>query len=137
MTGHADHDHDHDHGHSHGGRGHAHEGHLSGHNHVAGQGPTVLDIGDDFGALVLYTEAELVGAEIEISPDGERDRRRHVAVHAREIPGGTTMYAAVYYGLAAGTYDLWGADGSRALTVSIEGNEISEAVWPQGVLAPQ
>ena len=126
MTGH-DHSHGSEHGHTHG-----HD-----HNHVAGQGPTVLDIGDDMGALVLYTSAELVGAEIEISPDGEPDRRRHVAVHPREIPGGTTTYAAVYYGLEAGTYDLWAADGSRALTVSIEGNEISEAVWPQGVLAPR
>jgi hypothetical protein len=132
MTGHAHHDHDRSHDH-----GHAHDERLSGHNHVAGQGPTVLDIGDDFGALVLYTAAELVGAEIEISPDGEPDRRRHVAVHPREIPGGTTTYAAVYYGLEAGTYDLWAADGSRALTVSIEGNTITESVWPQGVLAPR
>jgi hypothetical protein len=133
MTGHAHSDHSHEHSHAH---DHAREGHLSGHNHVAGQGPTVLDIGDDFGALVLYTSADLVGAEIEISPDGEPDRRRHVAVHPRELPD-ETAYAAVYYGLAAGTYDLWGADGSRALTVSIEGNEITEAMWPQGVLAPR
>jgi hypothetical protein len=132
MTGHAHHDHDHGHSHD----GHAHDEHLSGHNHVAGQGPTVLDIGDDFGALVLYTSADLVGAEIEISPDGEPDRRRHVAVHPRQYPGGTA-YAAVYYGLAAGTYDLWAADGSRAITVSIEGNTITESVWPQGVLAPR
>jgi len=72
----------------------------------------------------------------QISPDGEPDRRRHVAVHPRQYPGGTA-YAAVYYGLAAGTYDLWAADGSRAITVSIEGNTITESVWPQGVLAPR
>jgi hypothetical protein len=123
-------DHDHSHGSEHG-HTHSHD-----HNHVAGQGPTVLDIGDDLGALVLYTAAELVGAEIEISPDGDPDRRRHVAVHPRQIPDGTA-YAAVYYGLAAGTYDLWAADGSRALTVSIEGNTITESVWPEGVLAPR
>jgi hypothetical protein len=135
MTGHAHSEHDHSHSHDHA-HGHSHEGHLSGHNHVAGQGPTLLDIGDDFGALVLYTSADLVGAEIEISPDGEPDRRRHVAVHPREMPDGTA-YAAVYYGLAAGSYDLWAADGSRALTVSIDGNTITESVWPQGVLAPR
>ena len=132
MTGHAHSEHDHSHPHGH---DHDHD-HLSGHNHVAGQGPTVLDIGDDFGALVLYTSADVVGAEIEISPDGEPDRRRHVAVHPRHFPGGTA-YAAVYYGLAAGTYDLWGADGSRALMVTIEGNTITESVWPEGVLAPR
>jgi hypothetical protein len=122
MTGH-----DHSHDHPHGGEHHS-------HNHVAGQGPTVLDIGDDVGALVLYTSVELVGAEIEISPDGDPDRRRHVAVHPRQYPGGTA-YAAVYYGLEAGSYQLWAADGSVALTVAIEGNTITEAMWPEGALA--
>ena len=121
MTGH-----DHSHGASHG------PDHS--HHHEAGQGSTVLDIGDDVGALVLYTSLELVGAEIEISPDGDPDRRRHVAVHPRQYPGGTA-YAAVYYGLEAGSYQLWAADGSVALTVTIEGNTITEAVWPEGVLA--
>ncbi|HEY0871436.1 MAG TPA: hypothetical protein VGD55_13630 [Acidothermaceae bacterium] len=117
------------HDHSHGGEHHTHD-----HRHEAGGGPTVLDIGDDVGALVLYTSLELVGAEIEISPDGEPDRRRHVAVHPRQYPGGTA-YAAVYYGLEAGSYQLWAADGSVALTVSIEGNTITEAMWPEGALA--
>jgi hypothetical protein len=117
------------HDHSHGGEHHSHS-----HHHEAGQGPTVLDIGDDVGALVLYTSVELVGAEIEISPDGEPDRRRHVAVHPRQYPGGTA-YAAVYYGLEAGSYQLWAADGSVALTVSVEGNTITEAMWPEGALA--
>jgi hypothetical protein len=119
------------HDHSHGGQRHTHS---HDHNHVAGNGPTVIDIGDDVGALVLYTTEELVGAEIEISPDGEPDRRRHVAVHPRQYPGGTA-YAAVYYGLEAGSYQLWAADGSVALTVSIEGNMITEAMWPEGALA--
>jgi hypothetical protein len=119
------------HDHSHGGEQHTHS---HDHNHVAGNGPTVIDIGDDVGALVLYTTEELVGAEIEISPDVEPDRRRHVAVHPRQYPGGTA-YAAVYYGLEAGSYQLWAADGSVALTVSIEGNTITEAMWPEGALA--
>jgi len=123
----------HDH-HSHDGHSHSHS-HTE-HNHVAGLGPTVLDIGDDVGALVLYTSAELVGAEIEISPHDAPHQRRHVAVHTREYPGGTA-HAAVYYGLAAGCYDLWAADGAVALTVSIDGNTITESVWPEGVLAPR
>ena len=127
MTARAGGEHDHDHGHHHDGHGHQHE---------AGNGPTVLDIGDDVGALVLHTSADLVGAEIEISPDGAPQHRRHVAVHTREYPGGTA-YAAVYYGLTAGTYELWAADGSVALTVRIKGNTITESVWPEGVLAPR
>jgi hypothetical protein len=120
---------------------HSHDGHSHGHshtehNHVAGLGPTVLDIGDDVGALVLYTSAELVGAEIEISPHDAPNQRRHVAVHTRQYPGGTA-HAAVYYGLTAGCYDLWAANGVVALTVSIDGNTITESVWPEGVLAPR
>jgi hypothetical protein len=132
ATGHSGGGH-HVHPHSHDSDAHAHDG---GHRHTAGQGPTVLDIGDDVGALVLYTSAELVGAEIEISPDGEPARRRHVAVHPRQFPGGTA-FAAVYYGLEEGSYDLWAADGSIALTVLIEGNAITESVWPEEVLAPR
>jgi hypothetical protein len=129
----ADAEHDHHGEHRHDGHGHTHDHDV---NHVAGQGPTVLDIGDDVGALVLYTSAEMVGSEIEISPDGEDARRRHVAVHPRQIPNGTA-HAAVYYGLSAGTYNLWAADGSIALTVSITGNTITESLWPEGVLAPR
>jgi hypothetical protein len=42
----------------------------------------------------------------------------------------------VYYGLTAGTYQLWAVDGSVALTVRIDGNAVTEALWPEGVLAP-
>jgi hypothetical protein len=118
------HDHDHDHGHS-----HAHD------PHAAGEGPTVLDIGGDIGALILHTAAELEGAEIEISPVGQPDKRRHVAVHARQLPGGRTIYAAMYYSLMTGSYDLWAADGSPALTVEITGGEIAECEWPDSVAA--
>jgi hypothetical protein len=41
-------------------------------NPHAGQGMVVLDIGDDIGALVISTPAELVGVEIEICPTGRR-----------------------------------------------------------------
>ncbi len=126
------HEHEHAHVHAH---EHRHAPSKTDH-HSAGQGPTVLDIGDDVGALVLYTSAALVGTEIEISPDGAPNRRRHVAVHAREFPD-ETAYAAVYYGLTKGAYQLWAADGSVALTASIEGNAVTESVWPEGILAPR
>ena len=72
----------------------------------------MLDIGDDFGALVLYTSADLVGAEIEISPDADPDRRRHVAVHPRHYPGGTASQPCTTASLPALT-TCGGADGSR------------------------
>jgi len=98
--------------------------------HLAGQGPPVLDIGGDVGALVLRTPSALVGAEIEISPVGNPSARRHVAVHIRRYPRGTA-YAAVYPSLEAGSYELWAADGTVVLTVSIQGGTITEATWPQ------
>jgi hypothetical protein len=96
--------------------------------HTAGSGATVLDIGDDVGALVLYTSAEMGGAEIEISLVGGPLSRQHVAVHPRA--GGPT-HAAVYPNLPEGSYELWAADGSVALRVQIEGGSITETRWPQ------
>lgn len=96
--------------------------------HVAGVGATVLDIGGDVGALVLHTEAAMVGAEIEISPAGHPTRRLHVAVHRR--PAGNAS-AAVFPQLVAGSYDLWDANDAVALRVQIVGGEITEAVWPK------
>ena len=95
----------------------------------------MLDIGDEVGALVLYTDPALAGAEIEISPAGKPLQRQHVAVHGRHV-GTRTLHAAVYYGLAAGTYDLWAGDDSVALTVHVMGGAITEARWPN-VMATQ
>jgi hypothetical protein len=134
MNGHAHpHVHSHEHSHTEAVADHSHGGRDP---HAAGEGATVLDIGADVGALVLYASADLVGAEIEISPVGEPGRRKHVAVHTRHFPGGTA-HAAVYPDLPTGSYELWAADGSVALTVAIEGGTVAESVWPQGVLAPR
>lgn len=99
-------------------------------HHDAGQGATVLDIGDDVGALLLHAEAHLEGAEIEISPVADPMRRQHVAVHRRPQ---TDTYAAVYPSLREGRYELWAADGSAALEVVISGGTITEARWPHEV----
>jgi hypothetical protein len=108
---------------------------VQGHQHVepanvgAGDGAVVLDIGDGIGALVLHTTAALVGAEIEISPDGHDQDRRHVAVLAR--PGGSGIYAAVYPDLPFGTWNLWHPVTNRiALTVTVADGRITEADWP-------
>ena len=61
----------------------------------AGEGAVLLDIGDGAGALILYTDPDMLGTEIEISPVGQDDRRTHVAVLAR--PGqDPPLHAAVY-----------------------------------------
>jgi len=66
----------------------------------------VLDIGGEFGALVLYTPPELHGREIEISPVGQNSQRVHTAVLER-IVAGRSVFAAFYRRLAAGSFRLW------------------------------
>ena len=68
----------------------------------SGPGTVVLNLGAGVGALVLYTPAELDGAEIEISrDDAPGARRTHAQVRPRQLPG-QTRYAAVYPDLATG-----------------------------------
>jgi hypothetical protein len=100
-----------------------------GHSHDAGQGPVVLDVGGDVGALVLHVPARLDGAEIEITPVGRSGRWQHSAVHPRSVAG-RGLYAAVYPALAQGVYQLWDPDGEVALTVEVRGGEVAEASWP-------
>jgi len=100
------------------------------HSHTAGagQGPVAVEVGEGVGALVLLTPPELQWAELEITPEGRDDERRHVAVLARELPG-RTVYAAVYPGLPAGRYRLWATDGSAHQSVDVPAGEVVEARW--------
>lgn len=110
-------------------------------------GTVMLDIGGDIGALILMVPDTMHLAEIEISPiadddgdgethshDGEGHHhthaagRTHVAVRERRGPSGV-RYAAIYPGLHAGTYTLWGVDGTARDTVEITGGEVAQIDW--------
>jgi hypothetical protein len=82
----------------------------------------VLDIGDDIGALVLYTRPELHGSEIEVSPRGNPGARVHSAVLEREVSG-RTVFAAVYPELRPGCYDVWSEPPGQ---VTIAAGTVSE-----------
>jgi hypothetical protein len=86
----------------------------------------VADIGDDVGALVLYTAPEQCGVEIDIEPVGRPAQRTHVAVRERQLVTGS-VYAAFYPSLAAGEYTLLLPDGARV--VAIDGGAVTETVW--------
>ncbi len=60
----------HSHGHSHD-HGHSHE--TGGENYAARRHPehVVLDIGGDVGALIVHTDADMLGVEVEISATGQ------------------------------------------------------------------
>ena len=91
-------------------------------------GTVLLDLGAGTGALVLYAPADLLGAEIEISPDAPGSPRTHAAVRARPGPSGT-RYAAVYGGLPAGGYILWPDPGTPAGPVTITGGQVTTVYW--------
>jgi hypothetical protein len=89
-----------------------------------GAGTVILDVGGQAGALILHTAAALAGAEIEISPSTPGARRTHACVRERRGERGTS-YAAVYPGLAAGTYTVWSPGGRPAGTVTVTGGQIT------------
>ncbi len=96
-------------------------------------GSVVLELGPGVGALLLHTPPELDGAEIEISlvtkPGEPAAKRTHSQVRPRHTAGGT-KYAAIYPGLAAGTYTLWQDAHRKALDFVIEGGQVTIARWP-------
>ena len=97
-----------------------------------GPGSVVMELGADFGALVLYTPPGLDGEEIEISRDDAPagTHRTHSMVRPRPLPGGT-RYAAVYPGLRAGRYTIWRDEQTPAATVIVTGGQVSNCHWPE------
>jgi hypothetical protein len=116
--------------HSHEKGGHAHGHGASGENYAARPHPeqVVLDIGEDIGALIVHTDAAMLGVEVEISPTGHDEQRSHKDVLQREI-NGRPAYTAVFDKLPAGTYTLWVNDRARARGVAIEGASVAELDW--------
>lgn len=119
------------------------------HDMNARTAQVVLDIGGDIGALILFTNPEANGAEIEISPRGDHvphgqngdshndhvhhDRehhghRSHNQVHERNFQG-RVCFAAVYPELRAGEYDLWGDGPIPMDRVTIVGGKVTEVDW--------
>jgi hypothetical protein len=95
----------------------------------SGPGTVMMELGGDIGALVLYTPADMDGREIEISRDGDPGgHRTHSQVRQRQMAT-ATGYAAVYPGLRAGTYTIWGNHGPVATAV-ITGGHVTSCSWP-------
>jgi hypothetical protein len=99
---------------------------------ATGAGSVVLELGGDIGALVLHVPARLHGTEIEISPegDGPHGHRTHSLVRERVTATGTS-YAAVYPGVPADRYTIWGEDGVPVGTAVISGGEAATFRWPE------
>jgi hypothetical protein len=115
--------HDHDHAHAHGRHGHHHHDPAD----VRSQ-PVVLDLGDGIGALIVHTDPDLRGVEVEISPAGADCNRQHKEVLQRTM-GPATVNVLVYDNLPEGEYTLWIDDVARADKVRIESGSVAVLDW--------
>jgi hypothetical protein len=88
----------------------------------------VLDIGEDVGALIVHTDPEMHGIEIEISPVEDDARRSHKQVLERDIDD-RPAFTAVFDGLAAGAYTLWVEGRARERGVSVEACAVADLDW--------
>ena len=109
---------------------HPHGGASGGEDYAARTHPefVALDIGDDVGALIVHTDPELHGIEIEISAAGDDHRRTHKQVLECTL-NQAPAFTAVFDGLSAGRYTLWIEDRPRASGVLVEGSSIAELDW--------
>jgi hypothetical protein len=109
---------------------------MEDHSH-AGQGPVLLDIGGDVGALIVTMPAELAGAEIEARPVAGAafesyagGHLPHVAVLARPSGSGV-QHSAVFGELQEGEYELYLRPQEPVeLRAVVRGAEVSTAIWP-------
>ena len=113
----------------------AHHTHHEHHDLSVHTAPAVLDIGEDIGALVIYTGPELHGHEIEVSPRGNPPKRghgeaqrTHTAVLERRV-NGRSVFAALFLALQAGDYIIWTHDAALPAAVSIVGGQVAEVDW--------
>jgi hypothetical protein len=119
---HVRHEHEHEHEHEHT------------HTHVEAVAPTmpsravVINVGEHTGALVLASNEERSGVEVEIHPVSQPEARTHVWVLPREVRDGV-VYAAIFPSLESGDYAILNLDGSIAEVVSVPPNQVTHATW--------
>ena len=88
----------------------------------------VLDIGDDLGALIIYTRPEMAGKQIDVSPRDRPWARVHTDVLERRA-NGNPVFAALFLALAEDDYFIWGASSEPIGEFSIAGGQVTEVNW--------
>ena len=94
-------------------------------HHSVPEGPPVLDIGGDIGAVVVYLATIPEGGELEACPAGDRRRRFHTGVHLRRIDH-CDRPVAVYPEVHAGEYDILDTDLQPVARVRVTGGAVTE-----------
>lgn len=105
---------------------------MSGHRHTmapSGQGTVVLNIGAGLGAVVIYTQGNLHGHEIEVSPVDDPTTRTHAAVRARYVHGGV-CWSVVIDSLPAGRYVIWRDPVTPMAEIEVPSGAVAEFTWP-------
>lgn len=85
----------------------------------------MLELGPGVGAAVVYTTAALDLAELEIKLSDADWDGEHTAVRKR--PGRPPVYAALFFALPQGTYDVRVRGTRPALTLEVTGGRVTEA----------
>ena len=104
------------------------DGHHHHHHHETHElrsQPVVLDLGDGVGALIVHTDPELLGVEVEISPSDDDGDRQHKEVLMRAM-GRQTASVLVYDNLAEGSYTLWVNGEPWARNVQVAAGGVAE-----------
>ena len=87
-----------------------------------------MEVGDDVGALVVYTPDTLAGIEIELARRGDDHQFVHTEVRERRLPEGV-IFAGVFPAVPSGEYTLLPVAALPALDVSIEGGRVAQLIW--------
>jgi hypothetical protein len=85
-----------------------------------------LDIGEGFGALVIYPAERYRECEIEVSPGDGHGHRVHTGVHERATFSGTIRLTAVFGSLAAGEYVIWADETTEGPVVTVTESAVTE-----------
>ncbi len=86
---------------------------------------SLLDIGGDVGALVVYLPARPPSGELEACPSGRPTARFHTGVHLRETGVGPA-HVAVFPSVLRGVYDVLDEAGAPIARVAVAGGAVSE-----------
>jgi len=114
---------------------HRHDSHTHTHTDTLAApthnlGPTydstvVMEIGGDTGGLVVYTDGDQLGVEVDIFVRGCDEPLTHTAIRERNLPD-RVLYAGVYPGLPAGDYTIAPLGSRPATDVTIVGGAVVE-----------
>ena len=92
----------------------------------------VLDIGGEIGALILYVDESYLGAELDITAEGDpQDHGVHTAIRRLRVTD-RDVICGVYPQLREGDYVVWGTDLQPIARVHIQGGRVSEVRVAEG-----